>query len=191
MLRISTAAICVAILATSPLDGASEEKRIEDRLARAKSRVDDVMLKTYDAKELVKRSRIYIARAETALANRHTSFAAPLSEAADALSRAVDHVVRSGDVTRTDYPTRNRLENHLDSIVLRVQQASYFQKLGGDSSAKALVGLAQRYKDRARDAYKQGKRRETAEFATAADEIVRALEYIAYAQTSSGSARRG
>jgi len=188
IMRITITAICAALLATSPLflgeaNGASEETRIEDRLARVRNRIDDVMLKGTDAKELVKRSRIYIARAETALANHHPAFAGPLSEAADALSRAVDHVVRSGDVTRTDYPSQKRLSERLDSVSLRVQQANYFQKLGGDSSAKALVGLARRYNERARDSYRHGKRRETDEYTTAADEIVRALEYIAHAQT--------
>jgi len=186
----------VALLATSPLfpgkaNVASEERRIEDRLAKTKHKIDDVMLRDADAKELIKRSRIYIARAETALANHHPAFAGPLSEAADALSRAVDHVVRSRDVTRTDYPSRQRLSERLNSVRLRVQQANYFQKLGGDSSAKALVGLARRYKERARDCYRNGKRRETDEYTTAADEIVRALEYIAHAQTSSEAQRRG
>ena len=195
-MRISITVLWVAVLAASPLfsvkpNSASEERRIEDRLARARSRLDDVMLKDADAKELIKRSRVYIARAETALANHHSAFAGPLSEAADALSRAVDHVVRSKDITRTDYPTRKRLSDRLDSVSLRVQQANYFQKLGGDSTAKALVGLAHRYSDRARDAYRHGKRRETDEYTTAADEIVRALEYIAYAQRASEAGRRG
>jgi hypothetical protein len=150
-----------------------------------------MMLTSSDAKELVKKSRVYIARAETALANRHSAFAGPLSEAADALSRAVDHVVRSRDVTRTDYPSRQRLSDRLDTVGRRVQQASYFQKLGGDSASKGLVGLAHRYKDRARDAYKHGKRRETDEYTTTADEIIRALEYIAQAQTFSGRGRQG
>ena len=195
-MRISITVLCVAALATSPLfsrraNGASEERRIEDRLVRAKNRIDDVMLKNADAKELIKRSRVYIARAETALANHHSAFAGPLSEAADALSRAVDHVVRSRDVTRTDYPSQKRLSERLDSVSLRVQQANYFQKLGGDSTAKALVGLARRYNERARDSYRNGKRRETDEYTTVADEIIRALEYIANAQTSSGGVRRG
>ena len=149
------------------------------------------MLKGSDAKELIKRSRIYIARAETALANHHPGFAGPLSEAVDSLSRALDHIVRSGDVTRTDYPSRARLSDRLDSVNLRVQQASYFQKLGGDSTAKALVGLARRYNERARESYRHARRRETDEYTTAADEIVRALEYIAHAQTSSEAGRRG
>jgi hypothetical protein len=79
----------------------------------------------------------------------------------------------------------------MDSVGRRVQQAKYFQKLGGDSAAKALVGLAHRYNERARDSYRSGKRRETDEYTTAADEIVRALEYIAYAQTSSEAQRLG
>jgi hypothetical protein len=181
----------VAVLAASPLfsvkpNSASEERRIEDRLARARSRLDDVMLKDADAKELIKRSRVYIARAETALANHHSAFAGPFSEVAETLARAVDHVVRSRDTSRTDYPSRKRLSDRLDSIGLRVHQANYFQKLGGDSAAKPLVGLARRYNERARDSYRHGKRRETDEYSTVADEIVRALEYIAYAQTSSG-----
>jgi hypothetical protein len=149
------------------------------------------MLNGDDAKELVKKSRAYIARAETALANHHSAFAGPLSEAVDALSRAVDHVVRSGDVTRTDYPSRQRLSDRLNTIGLRVQQANYFQKLGGDSTAKGLVGLAKRYNERARDAYRHGKRREADEYTATADEIVRALEYIAQAQTLSGRGPRG
>src|SRR5947207_5552112 len=109
IMRISIKFVRVVVFAAFPLFAgramdASEERRIEDRLARARHRVDDVMLTRSDAKELVKKSRIYIARAETALANHHSAFAGPLSEAADALSRAVDHVVRSSDVTRTDYP---------------------------------------------------------------------------------------
>src|SRR5947207_1619463 len=192
-MRTSITAICVAVLATSPLfsgkaNGASEERQIADRLARARNRIDDVMLKESDAKELIKRSRVYIARGETALANHHYAFAGAWSEAADALSRAVDHVARSRDVTRTDYPSRKILSERLNSVGLRVQQASYFQKLSEDSAAKALVGLAHRYNQRARDCYSHGKRRETDEYATAADEIVRALEYIAYAQTTAGSA---
>ena len=182
--------VSVAILAAFPLssgkaNSASEERRIEDQLRRVKNKLDDVMLRGADAKELVKRSRVYIARAETALANHLYAFAGPLSEAADALSRAVDHVVRSRDITRTDYPSRQRLSDRLDSISLRVQQANYFQKLSGDSTAKALVGLARRYNERARDSYRHGKRRETDELTTVADEIVRALEYIASAQTPS------
>ena len=195
-MRISIIVACVAVLATSPLfsgraNDASEERRIEDRLARAKNRIDDVMLRNADAKELIKRSRVYIARAETALANHHSAFAGSLSEAADALSRAIDHAARSKDVSRTDYPSQKRLSDRLDSVGLRVQQANYFQKLGGDSAAKSLVGLARRYNERARDSYRHGKRRETDEYATVADEIVRALEYIAYAQTSSGGGQRG
>src|SRR5258707_15169258 len=98
-MRISIIVVCVAVLATSPLfsgaNDASEERRIEDRLARAKNRIDDVMLRNADAKDLIKRSRVYIARAETALANHHSAFAGSLSEAADALSRAIDHAARS------------------------------------------------------------------------------------------------
>ena len=147
-----------------------------------------MMLNSADAKELIKKSRVYIARAETALANHHLAFAGSLSEAADALSRAVDHAARSKDVSRTDYPSQKRLSDRLDSVGLRAQQASYFQKLGGDSAANSLVGLARRYNERARYSYRQGKRRETDEYTTVADEIVRALEYIAYAHTSSGEA---
>jgi hypothetical protein len=186
-----TTVACVAVLAASPLfsakaQGILEEKRIEDRLTKAKHRVVETMLTSDDAKELIKRTHIYIARAETALANHHLEFAGPLSEAAEALSVAVDHVSRSRDITRTDYPTRTRLSQRLDSVTLRVQQASYFQKLGNDSAAKALVGLAHRYNDRARSSYKNGNRRETDEYSSVADEIVRALEYIAYAQGASG-----
>jgi hypothetical protein len=186
--------VCVAVLAASPLLSGSafsdsEERRIEDRLTRAKKKIDDVMLRNADAKELIKRSRVYIARAETALANHHAAFAGPLSEAAEALSWALDHAVRSRDVSRTDYPSQNRLSGRLDAIHLRVKQADYFQKLGGDSASKSQVGLARRYNERARDSYRQGKRRETDEYASVADEIVRALEYIAHAHTSTGAGR--
>ena len=190
-MKISITVLSLAALATSSLFSASpygpaEERRIEDRLARAKKTVDDVMLRYPDAKELIKRSHIYIARAETALANHHSAFAASLSEAAEALSLAVHHAARSKDVSRTDYPSQNRLSDRLNSVGLRVQQARYFQKLGGDSAAEPLVGLARRYNERARSSFKRGQRRETDEYATAADQIVRALEYIAYAQTSAG-----
>lgn len=190
-MRISITFICLAVSAVFPLfsgraTDAAEERRIEDRLARARHRINDVMVNAYDAKELVKRSRVYIARAETALANHHVAFAGPLSEAADALSQAVDHVVRARDITRTDYPSRQKLSDRLDTIGLRVQQADYFQKLGGDSTSRPLVGLAHRYEERARDAYHHGNRRETDEYTTTADEIVRALEYIAQAHTFSG-----
>src|SRR5581483_8411788 len=137
-MRIPTTAVCVAILVTCPLfsqaaNAASEESRIEERLARTRNRIDDIMLKEIDAKDLVKRSRIYIARAETALANRHLAFAGALADAAEALSRAVDHVARSKDPTRTDYPSRQRLSDRLDSVGHRVQQADYFRGLSGDS----------------------------------------------------------
>jgi hypothetical protein len=196
IMRITTIAICVALLVAShpfPANAisSSEEKRIEDRLARTKTRLADVMLKDIDAKELVKRSRIYVARAETALANHHPGFAGPLSEAAEALSRAVDHVAQSRDVTRTDYPSRYRLSERMEAVGHRVQQADYFQKLGKDPAAKALVGLARRYNQRARDSFHNGKRRETDEYTTAADEIVRALEFIAHVQISSDGQRRG
>src|SRR4051794_3580773 len=139
VMRISIIVACVAIVATSPFSGrandASEERRIEARLARTKSRVDDVMLRSIDAKELINRSRVYIARAETALANHHAAFAGSLSEAADALSRALDHAARSKDVSRTDYPSQKRLSDRLETVRLRVQQANYFQKLGGDSAS--------------------------------------------------------
>jgi len=194
-MRILGIVACVAMVATFPLfsgkaNDASEERRIEDRLARARKKIDDVMLNSSDAKELIKKSRVYIARAETALANRHLAFAGPLSEAADALSRAVEHAVRSRDLTRTDYSSRQRLSDRLDAVGLRVKQANYFQKLGGDSTSKALVGLAHRYNERARDSYRHGKRRETEEYTSAADEIIRALEYIAQAQTSSRGVRQ-
>ena len=195
-MRNSITVVCMAVFAAFPLfsgraTDASEERRIEDRLARARHRIDDVMLNSADAKELIKKSRVYVARAETALANHHFAFAGPLSEAADALSWAVNHVVRSRDVTRTDYPSRQRLSDRLDTVGLRVQQANYFQKLGGDSTARALVGLARRYNERARDSYRHGKRRETDEYTSAADEIIRALEHIAYAQTLSGRWQQG
>jgi|SRR5579883_748087 len=194
-MRISITFACVIVFAASPLFSGkasdAEERRIEAQLDRARHRIDDAMLNSSDAKELVKKSRIYIARAETALANQNFAFAGPLSEAAEALSRAVDHVIRSRDVTRTDYPSRQRITNRLDAVGLRVKQADYFQKLGGDSTAKGLVALARRYNDRARDAYRNGKRRETDEYTTTADEIIRALEYIAQAQTSSGKRRQG
>ena len=187
-MRVSVTFACVAVFAAFPLFSVraidlAEARRIEDQLARTRHRLDDVMLNSSDAKELVKKSRIYVARAETALANSHLAFAGPLSEAADALSRAVDHVVRSRDVTRNDYPNRQRLSDRLNAVGLRVKQASYFQKRGGDSTAKGLVGLAQRYNERAREAYRNGRRRETDEYTTTADEIIRALEYIAQAQT--------
>src|ERR1051326_4730306 len=163
--------VCVAVLAASPLLSGSafsdsEERLIEDRLTRAKKKVDDVMLRNADAKELINRSRVYIARAETALANHHSAFAGSLSEAADALSRALDHAARSKDVSRTDYPSQKRLADRLDSVRLRVQQASYFQKLGGDSAGKALVGWARRYNERARDSFRHGQRREADEYTT-------------------------
>src|ERR1051326_4729595 len=95
-MRMLITFVCVVIFAAFPLfseraTDAPEERRIEDRLARARHRIDDMMLTSDDAKELVKKSRFYIARAETALVNHHSAFAGPLSEAADALSRAVDH----------------------------------------------------------------------------------------------------
>src|SRR5205807_4350673 len=88
-MRISIIVVCVAVVATSPLfsgraNEASEERRIEDRLARAKNRIDDVMLRNADAKELIDRSRVYIARAETALENHNSAFGGSWSAAAAA-----------------------------------------------------------------------------------------------------------
>ena len=164
----------------------SEEARLRDRIVKARERLSRLSsVKDQGSAPLPKLSEGYLVKAESLVSARQNYAADRFISAADAISKALDHLEHAEDTSRADAPEKRELAGHLEKSYFRVQQAAYFQAQSKDNNAKQIASAARRFYQRARQFYDKGDFRRSDELAKSADEAVKALESLAQAAAPS------
>lgn len=161
----------------------SEEARLAQRIRRIRTRLTEVLVDDNAAKTLGASARGYLDRAEQALAAKQSDTADGLASAADALTRAADHIRHYQDVRKVEFPPRDDQARHLERAYLRLRQADYFQTQSKDAQSKPLLAMARQFYQRARSAFDRQESRGADEYAKVSEEIVNALEHLAHTAT--------
>jgi hypothetical protein len=130
-------------------------------------------------KSILSEANACLERAQKQLARNQVFAASRLAEAAEELSHALDQLQRRGDPAEVTLPPRLDLHRHLIEVYFRVRQADYFYQQSRDKSAQTLAELARRFYQQARQAFDQQHPGPAMEYADAADDMVRALEFLA------------
>jgi hypothetical protein len=163
-----------------PGPGPGVDRRIEDlRRKLASTQAIDVT-----ARRAIEYSRSYLASAENALRSGHAFVADRMADAADALFHVAEHQqhLRTGGGPAGPPPAA-ALEDHLQRVYFRTQQADYFLAQSHDTRAKSLPKWARDFYQLAVRAYERKDLVAADENAKCADEIVKALEDLAQAAT--------
>jgi|DewCreStandDraft_4_1066084.scaffolds.fasta_scaffold11078_3 hypothetical protein len=159
--------------------GESPEAAMAQRIERVRQRLTEVSVNDAAARNLESTARQFLADAERELAAGRVSSAQGFSQAAEALTRAVDHIRHSRETSPKGYPSREAQAERLERAYFRLQQAEYFQTQSKDPRAKGLAQAGRQFYQKARRAYDRKEARDADEFAKVCEEIVRALEYLA------------
>jgi len=161
--------------------GPSPEVAASQRIERVRRRLAEVSVPDNAARSLESTARQLLTDAERHLAAGQLPPAQELTEAAEALARAVDHVRHSRETSPKGYPSREAQAERLERAYFRLQQAEYFQKQSRDPRAKGLLQSARQFYQKARRAYDVRDSRIADEYAKVTEEIVKALERLARA----------
>jgi hypothetical protein len=191
-------ALAVVLLAALPAaaapkkkkDAVSDEAKLAQRIQRVRTRLAEVTTDDASAKTLARSAVVYLDRAGEALAAKKGDTAAGLTSAADALTRAVDHIRHYRDPRKVDFPPREEQARHMERAYLRLRQADYFQAQSKDPQSKSLLGMARQFYQRARSSYDGQEDRGADEYTKVSEEIVNALEHLAHTATPSPSPPR-
>lgn len=163
--------------------GPPPEVTAAQRIEKIRQRLAEVSVPDAAARGLETTARQFLADAERHLAAGRLPPATGLIQAADALTRAVDHIRHSRETSPKGYPSRDAQAERLERAYFRLQQAEYFQTQSKDPRAKGLVQSARQFYQKARRAYDLQVSRDADEFAKVCEEIVKALEYLARTAT--------
>lgn len=151
---------------------ANQINRIQDRLAQYTPTGMAEKKIFAEACNCLQRARKQLSRNQIFTASR-------LAGAAEELSHALDRLQRRGDPAEATSPPCLDLHRHLIEVYFRVRQADYFYQQSRDKRAQTLAELARRFYQQARQAFDQQHPGPAIEYADAADDMVRALEFLA------------
>ncbi len=158
--------------------------RFETRLADLRKKLDSAKPVDVTAQRALQYSRSYWEHADKAWRVGQSFRADRLAEAADALLHVAEHQehLRTGGGPKGP-PSPEELQNHLQRVYFRTQQAEYFFHQLQDHEAAALPAWSRDFYQLALRAYERRDWIAADENAKCADEIVRALESLAQAAT--------
>jgi len=153
---------------------------IADRIHNLRRRLQDLGTPTDPQTRLLQSlAQTYLDRSDSARRNRDQFFLADrLVTSADSLIRAAT-LLHQAPSEETAAPTTQDLNDRLDRLYFRLQQADYFYEQSGDASAKPLPDLA-------RTLYRQALQSTddspavALQTSRAASEVVNALESLAH-----------
>jgi hypothetical protein len=157
---------------------------ISDRLIELRRKLDSAPAANATARRALQFSRRYLESADRARRSGRLFTADRLAEAADALLHVAEHQqrLRSGGGPKGP-PPAEEVQDHLQRVYFRTQQADYFLSQSHDPDAVSFPKWSRDFYELARRAYDRKDLLAADENAKCADEIVKALENLAQAAT--------
>lgn len=155
---------------------------ISDRLIELRRKLDSAPAVNGTARRALQFSRRYLESADRSRRSGQLFAADRLAEAADALLHVAEHQqhLRTGGGPKGP-PPAEQVQDHLQRVYFRTQQADYFLSQSHDPDAASFPKWARDFYELARRAYDRKDLVAADENAKCADEIVRALENLAQA----------
>lgn len=161
--------------------------RIAPRLGEVRRKLDSIKPVDINAQRALDYGRGFLASAEKASQSGQQFTADRMVEAADALLHVAEHQehLRSGGGPKGP-PAPKEIQDHLQRVYFRTQQADYFFREAKDSRAASFPKWARDFYQLAVRAYERRDWIAADENAKSAEEIVRALESLAQAAAPAG-----
>ena len=155
-----------------------------ERIADVKRKLAQTKPVDFTAKRAVDYSRNFLAEAERAYRSNRTFEADRFAEAADAMLHVADHQehLYAGGGPK-EPPPAEAIADHLDRAYFRTQQADYFAGQSKIPQAGALAKWARDFYQLAVRAYERKDLVAADENTKCAEEVTRALENVAQANT--------
>ncbi len=160
-----------------------------DRRAELRRKLNSTTAVDITAQRALEYSRGFLASAEKASRSGQPFMADRMTEAADALIHVAEHQqhLRTGGGPKGPPPAAD-IQDHLQRVYFRTQQADYFSLQSHDPRVKAFPRWARDFYELAVRAYERKDLVAADENAKCAEEIVKALENLAQAATPTGAA---
>lgn len=160
------------------------QSRLEARLADLRRKLDSTKAVDVTAQRALEYSREYWKNAEKAGRAGQPFRADRLTEAADALFHIAEHQehLRTGGGPKGP-PSPQEIQDHLQRVYFRTQQADYFFHQSQRGEAAAFPAWSRNFYQLALRAYERRDWVAADENAKCAEELVRALESLAQAAT--------
>ena len=157
---------------------------ISDRLIELRRKLDSAPAVNATARRALQFSRTYLESAERARRSGRLFSADRLVEAADAMLHIAEHQqhLRTGGGPKGP-PPAEEVQDHLQRVYFRTQQADYFLSQSHDPDAVSFPKWSRDFYELARRAYDRKDLLAADENAKCADEVVKALENLAQAAT--------
>ncbi len=155
---------------------------LQDRLTDIRMKLDSTKPVNATAARALQYAGSFLTSAEQALRSREPFVADRLAEAAGALIHVAEHQqhILSGGGPK-GAPPADAIQNHLQRVYFRTQQADYFLGQAHDSRAASFPKWARDFYQLALRAYDRHDLLAADENAKCADEVVKALENLAQA----------
>ncbi len=155
---------------------------LSDRLADIQRKLDSTKAVDVTAQRALQFSRGYLANAKKAFRSDQPFAADRFAEAADALLHIAEHQqhLRTGGGPKGP-PPASEIEDHLQRVYFRTQQADYFLQQSHDPQAGSFAKWARDFYQLAVRAYERKDLVAADENAKCAEEVIKALENLAQA----------
>ena len=165
-----------------PVPPAPPRPETSNRAADIRRKLDSTSAVNATAHRALQFSRTYLESAERARRSGQPFAAGRLAEAADALLHIAEHQqhLRTGGGPKGP-PAAEEVQDHLQRVYFRTQQADYFLAQSHDPDAVSFPNWARDFYQLARRAYDRHDLLAADENAKCADEIIKALENLAQA----------
>jgi hypothetical protein len=153
-----------------------------NRIANIRRKLDSTKPVDINAQRAVEHARGFLASAEKASQSGQEFTADRIAEAAGALLHVAEHQqhLRSGGGPKGP-PPAEEIQDHLQRVYFRTQQADYFFRQANDSRAASFPKWARDFYQLAVRSYERKDLIAADENAKCAEEIVKALENLAQA----------
>lgn len=159
-----------------------DANRTASHLVEVRQRVNETKPVDTTAERALEYSRFYLSKAERALQGRQVFVADRMIAAADALDHVAEHRqhLRTGPGPK-GLPSPQEMNDHLERVYFRTQQADYFLEQARDTQAASFPKWARDFYQLAVRAYEHHDMLAADENAKCAEEVAKALENLAQA----------
>jgi hypothetical protein len=152
---------------------------VANEIARTRSQLSQAPPADATETEIFSEAGWCLTRAQGQLARNQVFSASRLAGAGVALADVFDRLQHRVGPPGPPPPPEQDLSQHLIEVYFRVRQADYFSQQSHDAKTKPLAALARWFYEKARQAFDQHKPAQAEEYAGAAEDVVRALEFLA------------